>query len=149
MDRMRRNNYPRKPWFASLSIIAGALGFGCALTVLVAGIMWSTRPAPGPIRVATAILEVTPASKMVTPVVTSTPAITATADIGQPPSSSAEITIGAFVQIGGTGGTGLRFRSEPNLEGEVLLVGVDSEVFRVDAGPVSTDDHTWWYLVGP
>jgi hypothetical protein len=59
------------------------------------------------------------------------------------------IAIGAHVQIQGTGGDGLRLRSEPGLNGEILLLGSESEVFRVADGPVDTDGYTWWHLVGP
>jgi hypothetical protein len=150
MDKQQRSHrYTKSAKFAGFWVFAGALAFACALLALVVAILWSTRPTPGPIGAATAIIEVTPATRIVTPVITVTPTVTATALVGQAPGDSAEITIGAFVQIGGTGGTGLRLRSEPGLNGEVLLVGLDSEVFRVDDGPVEVDDYTWWYLVGP
>jgi hypothetical protein len=67
-----------------------------------------------------------------------------------PPSPPAgEISIGAYVQILDTGGAGLRLRSEPSLNGQVLLLGSEAEVFEVKDGPVEMDGYTWWYLVGP
>ena len=119
------------------------------MLALVIGVAFSTRQAPGPVSAATAILLVSPAAETMTPIPSATPAITTTEIVDQPGLSSAEITIGTFVQIVGTGGTGLRLRSEPGLSGEVLLFGVDSEVFRVEDGPVNRDNYIWWYLVGP
>jgi hypothetical protein len=53
------------------------------------------------------------------------------------------------VQIIGTGGDGLRLRDQPGLDGKVLLLGSEAEVFRVQDGPREVDGYTWWYLVGP
>ena len=61
---------------------------------------------------------------------------------------SDDIVVGARVQIKGTGGDGLRLRTDPGLENDVLLVGSEAEVFLVNDGPVEMDDYTWWYLVG-
>jgi hypothetical protein len=60
-----------------------------------------------------------------------------------------EIALGAYVQVVGTGGTGLRLRNEPGLGGKVLILGSEAEVFQVKDGPKRVDDYTWWYLVGP
>ena len=59
------------------------------------------------------------------------------------------ISIGAYVQVGGTGGDGLRLRLAPGLASQVRLLGSEAEVFRVDEGPIEMDGYTWWYLVGP
>jgi hypothetical protein len=56
------------------------------------------------------------------------------------------IAKGALVQISGTGGDGLRVRSEPGLQGEVLFVALEAEVFQVVDGPRQGDGFTWWYL---
>jgi hypothetical protein len=34
------------------------------------------------------------------------------------------------------------------LQSDVLVLGADSEVFRVNDGPRQADGLTWWYLVG-
>ena len=57
--------------------------------------------------------------------------------------------MGSFVQITGTGGDGLRIRTEPGLSSEVRFLGLDSEVFEIREGPQEIDGHTWWYLVAP
>jgi hypothetical protein len=54
-----------------------------------------------------------------------------------------------LVEVFGTSGDGLRLRSSPGLEGRVLVLGVDSEVFQVEEGPVLADGFEWWYLVNP
>lgn len=58
-----------------------------------------------------------------------------------------QIGFGAYVQISGTEGQGLRIRSKPGLQGEFLFLGYDSEVFIVQDGPQEVDGYTWWYLV--
>jgi hypothetical protein len=57
------------------------------------------------------------------------------------------IAINLYVQITGTEGEGLRFRSEPSLNGKPLFMGFDAEVFKVKDGPSEADGYTWWYLV--
>jgi hypothetical protein len=59
------------------------------------------------------------------------------------------IAVGAYVQITGTGGDGLRLRTDPGLNSEVRLLGAEAEVFQVNEGPQEADGYTWWYLVGP
>ena len=59
------------------------------------------------------------------------------------------IAVGAYVQISGTGGDGLRLRTDPGLDSEVRILGAESEVFQVEDGPKDVDGFTWWYLVGP
>ncbi|HWS23199.1 MAG TPA: hypothetical protein VN226_02045 [Anaerolineales bacterium] len=57
-----------------------------------------------------------------------------------------EITIPGVVQVNGTEGTGLRFRQSPDLEGEELFMGFDTEVFNVLDGPRQADGYTWYFL---
>lgn len=55
-------------------------------------------------------------------------------------------TIGAYVQITGTGGDGLRLRADPGLSGMVRFLAIDGEVFQVVDGPRQVDGFTWWFL---
>jgi hypothetical protein len=57
--------------------------------------------------------------------------------------------VGAYVQITGTGGDGLRLRADPGLEGEVRFLALESEIFQVTDGPRQEGDYTWWFLVAP
>jgi len=121
---------------------------GC-LFVAVVTILWLTRSSSPPDSISTAVLNVIEA-----PEATGTPTennpLTSLTPSNVPPSPPAgEISIGAYVQILDTGGAGLRLRSEPSLNGQVLLLGSEAEVFEVKDGPVEMDGYTWWYLVGP
>jgi hypothetical protein len=53
------------------------------------------------------------------------------------------------VSISGTGGDGLRLRSQPGLSSVVNFIALENEVFEVQAGPQVSDGYTWWYLVNP
>jgi len=66
-----------------------------------------------------------------------------------PTAASGQFAIGVYVQITGTGGDGLRLRSEPGLNSQQLFLGYDSEVFRIVKGPQRVDKYTWWYLTAP
>ncbi len=78
-------------------------------------------------------------------VLTPTPNLTAT----QSALSINGISIGAYVQIIGTEGKGLRLRAEPGLNSPLLFVGMEEEVFEVCDGPVESDGYFWWYLSAP
>jgi hypothetical protein len=67
--------------------------------------------------------------------------------LGTPTPLPGVIAINLYVQITGTEGEGLRFRSEPGLIGKPLFMGFDAEVFKVKDGPREADGYTWWYLV--
>ena len=57
------------------------------------------------------------------------------------------IGIGMKVEIFDTGGSGLRFRTEPGIDAAIQFVAGDQDVFRVEGGPVEEDGFVWWYLV--
>jgi hypothetical protein len=77
---------------------------------------------------------------------TETPAATPTSS---PPPSSTELDIGAFVAVSGTEGDGLRMRDQPGLEGTIIRLAVESEVFQIEGGPEESDGYIWWYVVNP
>jgi hypothetical protein len=56
------------------------------------------------------------------------------------------IGIGAYVQISGTGGVGLRIRSAPGISSTPQFVAMENEVFSIIDGPIVMDDITWWLL---
>ena len=59
------------------------------------------------------------------------------------------IGVGAYVQVIGTEGAGLRMRAEPGLDSQVNFTALDAEVFLVIDGPVEADGYTWWHLEAP
>jgi hypothetical protein len=138
-------------WFLNPWIIVGSLFFGVALLVFVIILLVLTRPAPvtaglPPTAVITviAVPTATPAPPTNTPAGPETPTPSA-APLPEP----GEVSLGALVQIAGTGGDGLRLRVEPGLDSQVRLLGLESEVFQVRDGPREVDGFTWWYLVAP
>ena len=140
-DRSRLAAYLR---LVNVWVLGGALAFACLLFVVVLGMLTITRPAEEPVSPATAELEV-----LYAPTATETsPAATPTSPAPPSPQPGV-IMIGAHVQIEGTGGTGLRLRSEPGLNGQILMLGSEAEIFRVVDGPIELDGYTWWRLVGP
>ncbi len=135
--------YLLSPWVIGGTIIVGVSMLCAALFLLIAG-----RTDRNALPIATAIVHVIPL-----PSATSTlPPATATAESAPPPPlppASGDIVIGAFVQVSGTGGDGLRLRAEPGLEGTVRFLGLEAEVFQVSDGPRQIDSYNWWFLVAP
>lgn len=131
-------------------IILGAI-LVAGVLMLVLGLLLKTtkseRQISGP---STAVLNIIEAPT-ITPIPlsqTATPSITQPSDIPPPPLAG-DLSIGDNVQISGTGGDGLRLRSSPGLEGEVLFLGYEGEVFQISDGPEDADGYVWWYLTAP
>jgi hypothetical protein len=124
--------------------IAGALLVaGCLLIVTLVAIGW-TRPRPvGDLGFVPADLTIIPPSTA-----TPSPAPTPTAG-GTAAAAPGQIGVGAYVQIQGTEGAGLRIRSAPGLNSDTVFKGEEAETFRVKDGPKDADGHTWWYVVAP
>ena len=136
--------------YVNVWVIGGALLLALLLFAVTLVLFWSLRAEPGISTPATAMLNVIYQPSSTPTVTTPTPDSNATATQPAPPSPPPGIiTLGAYVQISGTGGDGLRLRNEANLQSNVLLLGLESEVFQVQDGPRSGDGYTWWYLVAP
>lgn len=128
-------------------VILGAFCVAILLMVLsLIGFGW-TRPNPTEFGFQPADLTVIPGPTS-TPNIPAAPTMDA-ALLGTPTPLPGTIAVNVYIQITGTEGEGLRFRSEPSLNGEPLFFGNDSEVFQVKDGPKQADGHTWWYLVAP
>ena len=141
-------NWGRNP-FTVFTILAGIV-FACLLTGLTVLVITVMRPEAKTHPAGTALLQVI-AAPTDTPVLsTALPSATPTPEPGTPlPPAEGVIAVGAFVQIQGTGADGLRLRSDPGLQGKILFVAIEAEVFRVDQGPHDADGYTWWHLVAP
>ena len=63
--------------------------------------------------------------------------------------TDSSIHIGGYVKISGTEEEGLRFRRDPSLNGEIVYLGYEDEVFLVKDGPEDQDGYLWWYLEAP
>lgn len=59
------------------------------------------------------------------------------------------IQVDGYVQISGTEGEGLRMRSDPSLDGEIINIGLEGEIFLVIGGPEDRDGYLWWQLEAP
>jgi hypothetical protein len=124
---------------------AGAVALASLLLILTfLWIEWSAPPSPnlaGMLAVVTSL-----------PAPSSTPEPEATrtydpyAPTPTPTVGPGEIAPGAYVQISGTQGEGLRIRSNPGLDGEQLFLGFDTEVYTVVAGPREVDGYLWYQL---
>ena len=131
-------------------VFVGAVGFGVLLAAAALGLLWLTRttqvPAGGSPAVVTMIpaATITPTAEPPTPTLPVEPTPS-----GLPLPPPGDIALEAYVQITGTGGDGLRLRSEPGLNSDVRMLGEEAEVFVVTDGPEDADGYTWWYLVSP
>jgi hypothetical protein len=126
-------------------IVALILGGGLFAVLLF--LINFTRPSRAPVGAVTAALTVIPSfSSTATPTVEEidspdVPAETATLEAGV-------MGIGAFVQVSGTDGDGLRLRQGPGLDYEMQFLGLDGELFLIGDGPVEADGYTWWFVIG-
>jgi hypothetical protein len=59
------------------------------------------------------------------------------------------IKTGTYIQVIGTGGSGLRLRSVPGKLGGTNSIAADDEVFLVVEGPQTVEGITWWRLEAP
>ncbi len=84
-----------------------------------------------------------------TPLPPPTPTLDLNAPTLTPTLAPGQIAIGSYVQIKGTDGLGLRFRSAAGLSGNPLFIAYDAEVFVVKAGPHQADGYTWYSLAAP
>jgi len=92
----------------------------------------------------TKVLAFTPTSKIVAPTITPSPTPTSIFFLPE-----GVIGVGAYVQVSGTEGAGLRMRADPGLGTAIKFTALDSEVFLVIDGPIEADGYTWWHLEAP
>lgn len=130
-------------------LIGAALVASCLLTVLLVYV-YIARDEKPQVAESTAVLHViaAPSATPLLPLASATPSpppISQTTETW----SDGILSIGAYVQITGTGGDGLRLRADPGLSGTVRFLAIDGEVFQVLDGPQAVDGYTWWFLQAP
>jgi len=129
----------------SATVVVGAVVVAAGMFILLIAAIWLFLPSHPTITAPTPVMAIVPA-----PSQTPTLSLTAIANLtptGQTPATVGGIAVGYFVQVFNTGGGGLNFRSTPNLQGQILFLAKEAEVFVVEDGPKQADNHTWWYLV--
>ena len=132
------------PW-----VILGAVLSAILLVLLGLYILEISAPVTPQAGLPTAVVVQIPAPSA-TPIVIATPSFTPTPTPLPPPPSPLPgvLTVGALVQITGTGGDGLNLRDSPGLNGKVQYLGFESEVFEISEGPQDADGLNWWLIVG-
>ena len=131
-------------------VLLGALVTALVLMCITLVILW-LRPAVSQ----TGLVPASAAMTVIAPS-TSTPVGVVPDSTRVPPTPQSTPTLlpgsfgkGAFVQITGTEGQGLRLRADPGLAAAQLFLGFDSEVYEVVDGPIQADGYTWWKLTAP
>jgi hypothetical protein len=130
-------------------VIFGALIIACVLSTSTLILLWLSRLSGAPKSQSTAILQIIPAVTLTATGGPSAAATTPGSEQNPPTPPPGVISAGAYVQVIGTGGDGLRMRDQPGLNSAIRLVASEAEVFKVDEGPVEADGYTWFRLVGP
>ncbi len=97
-------------------------------------IVWTATP--------TAVAEVSP-----TPTMTPTPAIDEQPE--PTPTVAAEIQIGGYVQVTGTGAYGLSLREGPRADYARMDVAAEGETFVIVEGPETVAGEPWWRIRDP
>lgn len=142
--RRRRPMSVINPW-----VILGALVIACILTTISLGIYTLSSRGRNAGAPSTAVLAVIPAATITPTGESAQGEVPGSAEQTPPSPPPGELAVGAYVQVTGTGGDGLRMRDKPGLDGKILFVASESEVFEVAKGSVEMDGYSWWRLVGP
>lgn len=129
--------------FSSKVILTG-IAAGIVLILLAAVLAILTAPLPPELNntVALATIIPNPTSQYSAPVIENDPY----KPTPTPTAAPGQISIGTVVQVTGTEGIGLRFRASPNLVGQEVFMGFDTEAFNVLDGPRQADGYTWYFL---
>ncbi len=134
----------------SLITCLGSLGVMVALAIVVVILIQVSFPETAKQPSPTQYFTVIPAPTITSPV--TLPSLQPGQDSSTPTPTAVpagEMGIGAYVQIFGTGGDGLRVRSGPTTNDPALFLANESEVFLVKDGPKESDGFKWWFLVAP
>ncbi len=130
--------------------LLGAMILACCLAVGAISLGIAGRDAQNDLY-PTAIVEVIPAPTLTPSLEPTLTPVAQQSSIDSPYESpfGEQIFIGESVQIYGTQGDGLRLRASPGLDGKILFLAFEGEIFRVEDGPEEASGYIWWYLVAP
>ncbi len=124
-------------------VLGAALGVTVILLVLTfLWIEWSAPALPDPAGMLAAVTTIPMPSATTAPA--ATPTFDPYAPTPTPTSLPNQIDIGAYVQITGTQGQGLRVRSDAGLNSKQLFLGFDTEAYTVIEGPQLADGYSWY-----
>lgn len=134
----------------NIKVILGGIIFATGVFAVFVVILWSAKANDIAQAPATAILNIikAPTGTPISPVQSPTP-LTTPVSTQQAPPPSADIAIGDYVQVNGTGGDGLRLHKTAGVSSKVQYVAIDTEVFTVKEGPIEADGYVWWLLQDP
>ncbi len=144
-QRSRRRNLS----LFNIWVLLAAVIIACFLSIVTFGGVFFSRFGDSPVPPSTAILVILPAATLTPTGEAGLVAIPGAPDQTPPVPPPGEITLGSYVQVTGTGGTGLRLRDQPGLNSTIRLVVSEAEIFLIQEGPVELDGYLWWRLVGP
>lgn len=131
-----------------IGILLGSMVVAFILCTVTGAIIWFL-PDRTPVVYPTAVVKIIPAPTY-TPTLEVTIIPTAVRDnSGENGVKGEPIFLGAYVEIKGTEGDGLRLRKSPSLDGNIQFLAYESEIFRVEDGPTEADGYVWWFLVAP
>jgi hypothetical protein len=134
----------------NIKVILGGIIFAVSIFAIFVIMLWSAKANYNPHIPATAILNVikAPTATAIAPAQSPTPSTTPVSSQQAPPPGG-DIAIGNYVQVNGTGGSGLRLHKSAGVASEAQYVAIDSEVFMVKDGPIEADGYVWWFLQDP
>jgi hypothetical protein len=144
LRRRRRRAQPLLPWWL---VAAGGLVVVLAIVLLW---VWAAKAMkeskePPTIAITPTFTHVLPTATLV-PTEALTPFPPTDTPVPPTPTALAEIAIGGWVKVVGTGDTGLSYRAGPGLENVRLKIVTDGAVLKVLDGPRESDGFTWWRL---
>lgn len=142
--RRRRRAQMNLPWWV---LAAGSLVVILAIALLWVWALKAMQENKEPPTIAVTP-TFTPPIATATPVPADTPTPVPPTDTPVPPTPTvaAQIAIGGWVKVVGTGDAGLSFRAGPGQENVRLKILADGAVLKVLDGPREDDGFTWWRL---
>ena len=134
----------------NFKVIFGAIVFAVLIFSMLVAVLWTAKATEISAVPATAIVKVieAPTATKIPPQQTPTSQPTP-GEAGQEPAPIANLTIGNYVQVSGTGGDGLRLHESAGVSSKVQYIAMESEVFVVKDGPMDADGYVWWLLEDP